>query len=435
VSWNRLIRTGITIAIVGLSSLNAASIRQISDDELIIRGLFYSQHKAYDQSRQVFELLYKRSGDKVYLLKEIAASLLGRTHIKESIADAKAYDKLHPNDLELKRLLIPLLLTNQQVAEAKQEADILLAQSQSASDLELASNPYLYSGEFKKALSLLEKAYEKSPNENILLRMASIMDEYTGERRRAIQLLETHRRVNVVTSNDVYFKLLGLYVKENDVDGVLSIYQALYANDKNDDYLQKIIRAYAYKGDVDGAIAFLEKNRAGLKTLYQLYKSKKYFKKALHLAKTFYDEEKDPKWLAEMAILYYEEAKDKNDKAMIEKVVKTFDKALSLGVDDSIYLNYYGYTLIDKDIDVKKGIKILKDALKQQPDNTYYLDSLAWGYYKEGECKEAYRIMKHVIDIEGEGEPEIADHWKRINQCQEGSAPVGYNAKKITKEK
>ena len=31
---------------------------------------------------------------------------------------------------------------------------------------------------------------------------------------------------------------------------VLSIYQALYENDKNDEYLQKIIKAYAYKGDV-----------------------------------------------------------------------------------------------------------------------------------------------------------------------------------------
>jgi tetratricopeptide (TPR) repeat protein len=394
----------------------------VTEDELIIKGILYTEFKAYDKSCEVFERLYDLTGEKAYLFREVAAALLGRTHISQSIARLKGYDRAHPEMLEVKRLLIPLYLTNQQLPEAKKEAEILLKHSQRAIDLDLAANPYLYSGDFKKALELLQKAYEKSSNETVLLRMAAIMDEYTGERKKAIRLLETHRRMNIVTSNDIYFKLLTLYVKENDVDGVLSIYQALYENDKNDEYLQKIIKAYAFKGDVEGAIRFLEKNQAGLKTLYQLYKSKKYFQKALKLAQKFYAEEKDPRWLAEMAILYYEEAKDKNDKAMIEKVVQTFDKALSLGVDDSIYLNYYGYTLIDKDIDVKKGMNILKDALVQQPDNTYYLDSLAWGYYKERSCKKAYELMKRVVNQEGLKEPEIAEHWSLIKKCKEGSA-------------
>jgi cytochrome c-type biogenesis protein CcmH/NrfG len=87
-------------------------------------------------------------------------------------------------------------------------------------------------------------------------------------------------------------------------------------------------------------------------------------------------------------------------------------------VDDSIYLNYYGYTLIDKDIDIKKGMKILENALNQQPDNTYYLDSLAWGYYKEGECKKAYELMEKVVAQEGLKEPEIAEHWDAIKKCK-----------------
>jgi len=403
---------------LGTGSLSAHSLSRINEDELIIRGLFYSEHQAYESSRKIFGRLYDLTGEKVYLFKEVAASLLGRTHIADTIVRLKRYAAKHPESVESKRLLIPLFLTSQQIAEAKEEASVLLSLSDEAIDLELSANPYLYAGEFRKALKLLARAYEKTSNENILLRMASIMDEYTDERKEAIRLLETHRRVNVVTSNDVYFKLLALYVKENDVDGVLSIYQALYENDKNDVYLQKIIKAYAYKGDVEGAIRFLEQNKAGEKTLYQLYKNKKYFSKALHLAQKFYEEEGDPKWLAEMAILYYEEAKDKNDKAMIAKVVKTFDRALSLGVDDSIYLNYYGYTLIDKEIDVKKGMEILKNALKQQPDNLYYLDSLAWGYFKEKNCQKAYKLMKQVVEHEGLKEPEIAAHWDAVKKCK-----------------
>jgi len=418
VSRYHLVLTAIAALIVTTGTLQARELQVISEDELIVRGLLYTEYRAYEKSRQVFGKLYDMTQEKEYLFREIASSLLGRTHISESIERLKLFDKRHPDMLDVKRLLIPLYLTNQQVKEAKNEADYLIERSDKAGDLDLAANPYLYSGDFKRALDLLQRAYEKSNDEDMLLRMTAIMDEYTGERRRAIQLLETHRRLNVATSNDVYFKLLTLYVKENDVDGVLGIYQALYEFDKSEEYLNKIIRAYAFKGDVEGAIAFLEKNKTGKKVLYRLYKTKKNFAKAMKLAQGFYEEERDPKWLAEIAILMYEQAKDKNDQKMIEKVVKTFDKALAQGVDDSIYLNYYGYTLIDKDIDVKKGMRILEDALSQQPGNTYYLDSLAWGYYKEGECRKAYDVMEKVVAQEGLREPEIAEHWEAIKKCK-----------------
>jgi len=418
VSRYRIIFAAVAAFFLCITSLQAKTLQMINEDELIVRGLLYAQYKAYEPSREVFAKLYDMTGEKEYLFREVTASLLGRTHIPESIVRLKAFDRKHPDMIEVKRLLIPLYLTNQQIKEAQKEASCLLERSNKPVDLDLAANPYLYAGEFKKALQLLQRAYEESNNEDILLRMVAIMDEYTHERRRAIQLLETHRRMNVVNSDMLYFKLLSLYVKENDVDGVISVYQALYEHDKSPEYLDKIVKAYAFKGDIKGAIKYLEAEKAGEKILYQLYKSQKMFDKALPLARQFYEKEKDPKWLAEVAILTYEKAKDKNDAAMIAKVVKTFDKAISLGVDDSIYLNYYGYTLIDKDIDVKKGMRILQDALKQQPDNTYYLDSLAWGYYKQKQCDKAYDLMEKVIAQEGFKEPEITAHWDAIKKCK-----------------
>ena len=417
-SWNRIILTFITLCTLNINFAQAKELRVISEDTLIIQGLFFDEYKAYENSRQIFARLYDDTGAKEYLFREMTASLLAESHIAESIKRLTSWDKKHPDTIEVKRLLIPLYLTNRQVEKAKVEAEYLLEVSSEAKDLDLASNPYLYSGEFNKALDLLSKAYKASSNEQVLLRMAVIMDEYTNERTQAIQLLETHRRMHLINSNQLYFKLLSLYVKENNIDGVLDIYILMYENDKQKQYLTKIIEAYVYKRDIDGAIAFLEKNREDDQILYDLYKSKKYFGKALKLADKFYKEDKDARWLAEKAILTFENAKNKNDKRMIKTVVSYFDKALSQGVDDSIYLNYYGYTLIDKDIDIKKGMKIISDALVQQPNNTYYLDSLAWGYYKVNECDKAYDMMKKVVDMEGLEEPEIAEHWDLIQKCK-----------------
>ncbi|RRS32028.1 MAG: hypothetical protein P794_02470 [Epsilonproteobacteria bacterium (ex Lamellibrachia satsuma)] len=416
-SRNRIIYFFITFFILSTGILHAKELNIISEDELIIRGLLYEEYKAFGLSREVYGKLYDRTGEKEYLFKEAASSLFGRTHMNESIQRLKVWDKKHPNTLEVKRLLIPLYLSVKKVGEAKNEAEQLLERSTKARDMELASNPFLYSGEFKRALDLLSKVYKKTSNEGVLLRMVTIMDEYTNERTKAIQLLETHRRMNIV-SNDVYFKLLTLYAKEKNADGLLEIYKILYAQDKSEKYLEKIIQTYAYKQDMDGAIDFLEKNRVGESILYELYKRKKLFDKAYLLTDRLYAKDKDPRWIAEKAVLLFEKSKDKNDKGMINKVISYFKKAIDLGEDDSMYLNYYGYTLIEKDIDVEKGISIIKKALQQQPDNAYYFDSLAWGYYKQKECKKAYEIMKKVVDEEGLDEAEIVEHWNAIQKCK-----------------
>jgi len=389
----------------------------ISEDELIMRGLLYDEYKAYENSYLVYKKLFDDTGAEVYLFRETTAALMSQKHITESIARLKTWDKEHPDTIQVKRLLIPLYLTIRQVNNAKMEAEYLLEQSTEPVDLDLASNSFLYSGDFKRALELLSKIYETVPREEILLRMVEIMDDFTNERKKAIQLLETHRRMNI-TSHNVYMKLLVLYQKEKDIDGILETYKALYLLDDNKEYLSKIIDAYVYKRDIDGAISFLETNQSSTLLLYELYKAKKYFSKALTLIDRLYDEDKNSKWIAEKGVLLFEQAEDKDDKKMIGDVISYFEKAIQLGNDDSIYLNYYGYTLIDKEVDIKKGMQVIQDALIQQPDNTYYLDSLAWGYYKKRNCDKAYELMKRVVDEEGLKEPEIIEHWNAIKQCK-----------------
>jgi len=390
---------------------------QIGEDELIMRGLLYDEYKAYENSYEVYKKLFDDTGEEVYLFREATASLMSRNHISESITRLKLWDDKYPGKIEVRRLLIPLYLTIRKVSDAKKEADFLLEQSTELVDLDLASNSYLYSGNFKRALELLTRIYEVIPRESILLRMSEIMDQFTNERLKAIQMLETHRRMNI-TSNDVYLKLLELYQKERDVEGILGTYKALYAQDDNELYLKKIIDVYIYKRDIDAAIAFLEKTKAKDALLYELYKTKRYFVKALALVDKLYSEDNNAKWIAEKGVLLFEKSEDKNNKEMIASVIAQFEKAVKLGNDDSIYLNYYGYTLIDKEVDIKKGMKIIEDALVQQPDNTYYLDSLAWGYYKKRDCDKAYKLMKRVVDEEGLEQSEISEHWQAIQQCK-----------------
>lgn len=416
--WYRIILVTIITFVMFNVSAQAKEQIMINEDMLIIKALWLDDQKAYAYSRPIYGELFDRTGEKEFLFREMRSALLSRTFIDESIERLEIWDKKHPDTLEAKRLLIPLYLTANQGERAQEESMYLLERSQQPIDLELISNALLYNARFERALQLLKRVYDETLHEGVLLRVVTIMDEYTGQRKEAIALLETHRRMHI-SSQSVYFKLLKLYMKENDINGLISTYEALYELEGDENYVRKIIDAYVYKRDLEGAVAFLEKHREGHEDiLYDLYKVTRSYEKAILLVDYFYNQDKDAKWLAEKGILLFEQAEDKNDKKMLKEVISHFEKAIEGGVDDSIYLNYYGYTLIDKEFDINKGISIVEDALKQQPDNTFYLDSLAWGYYKQNECEKAYELMKKVVEHEGLEQEEIKNHWDAIQKCK-----------------
>ncbi|HHH51100.1 MAG TPA: hypothetical protein ENK76_01850 [Campylobacterales bacterium] len=228
--------------------------------------------------------------------------------------------------------------------------------------------------------------------------------------------MENHRMI-YKCSEKLCNQLVEIYTKQKKIKALMSVYLDLYKKTKKEVYAVKIVEGYIYMQEFDKAINFLQNDYNNDELLYELYLAKKDYINALMVAEKIYAIEKSPRWLAESAMALYESAKDKNDKKMLDEVVQKFEKALKEGIKDSVYLNYYGYTLIDKDIDIQRGVDIIKDALNEQPNNSYYLDSLAWGYYKLHECKEAYKEMKKVVDVEGLKEEDIAQHWTAIQQC------------------
>ena len=188
-SWNRIALTLFLVFSLGTSVSYAKELMKVSEDELIIRGILYDEYKAYENSYQVYKKLYDDTGAEIYLFKEATSALMSRTHILESITRLKLWDEKNPNRIEVRRLLIPLYLTIRQVKNAMIEAEHLLEQSKEPMDLDLASNSFLYAGNFKRALDLMNRVYETVPSEDIILRMTDIMYEFTGERKKAIQLL------------------------------------------------------------------------------------------------------------------------------------------------------------------------------------------------------------------------------------------------------
>ncbi len=97
-------------------------------------------------------------------------------------------------------------------------------------------------------------------------------------------------------------------------------------------------------------------------------------------------------------------------------------KALDLQPEQPHVLNYLGYSWIDQGINLDDGMKMIKRAVDQRPDDGYIVDSLGWAYYRIGNYEDAVKNLERAIDLKPE-DPTINDHlgdaYWRVGRVQE----------------
>ncbi len=84
-------------------------------------------------------------------------------------------------------------------------------------------------------------------------------------------------------------------------------------------------------------------------------------------------------------------------------------KALDLQPEQPHVLNYLGYSWIDQGTNLDEGMKMIKRAVDQRPDDGYIVDSLGWAYYRIGSYEDAVKSLERAIDLKPE-DPTINDH-------------------------
>src|SRR5271154_2007411 len=105
---------------------------------------------------------------------------------------------------------------------------------------------------------------------------------------------------------------------------------------------------------------------------------------------------------------YYRGICEERDKQW-SKAEADMRKALDLQPEQPHVLNYLGYSWIDQGINLDEGMKMIKRAVEQRPDDGYIVDSLGWAYYRIGNYEDAVKNLERAIDLKPE-DPTINDH-------------------------
>ncbi|WP_324170909.1 hypothetical protein [Sulfurimonas sp.] len=385
------------------------------EDAYILFALRAEQVKEYKAASSIFNTLWEKSGKKEYLYKSLQNDIAKQDYSKV----VKKVDEIAQNNLDdfiLIRLKILALIGEIKLEDARVLAIQLVDTSKKATDYIMVSEIYVKQKKFDTALKYLESAYAKGYNEDILDRMSIILYVNLQRKKDAIAQLETHSRIHGC-SKKICNRLIGFYSNENNIDGILSIYLRKYNMYKSGEISKKIIQIYLYKKEHLKLLVFLKDSGSDDDLLLQLYINSKNYEKAYLLAEKLYENKDDINYLGQSAIFEYEYAKNKENKQMQKSVIKKLSKVVKID-KNALYLNYLGYLLIDHSIDIKKGIAYVREALEVEPKSAFYLDSLAWGYYRLGKCKKALRIIKNVMKLEGGDDLEVLAHFRIIKKCK-----------------
>jgi tetratricopeptide (TPR) repeat protein len=88
---------------------------------------------------------------------------------------------------------------------------------------------------------------------------------------------------------------------------------------------------------------------------------------------------------------------------------KLFRRALEISPNEPMVLNYLGYSMIEKKINLAEALAMVKKAVELKPNDGYIIDSLGWAYFQLGDYEQAVVNVERAVELLP-ADPIIAEH-------------------------
>ncbi len=80
----------------------------------------------------------------------------------------------------------------------------------------------------------------------------------------------------------------------------------------------------------------------------------------------------------------------------------TYMRALQIDSQNALVNNNYAYSLSERGVHLQEALKMVEIAITADPNNTSYLDTMGWVYFKLGNYTEAKSYLEKAIEIGGD---------------------------------
>lgn len=414
-------------SILFLLFISLLSASQQEDLQIALGGDLLARGK-FNEAKEIYQKLYTRTKASVFARQiAIASASAG------DLSTAFQYALIYRNETkDIKDLLTSKIVADSYIKSGEiQKAIALLENIKQQEDSPLVDNIlgtlYLNQKQFDKALGLLKKYYDFSKDEEALKKILAV---YVSKNQNQI-LVDTLAQALEKNwcSEDLCTKAIEIFNQFDANNKAYAIFKNKYQEKPTMEnakyYLQVLINQKKFLQAEGIAKSFPFDRRL----LLDLYIAQNKFQDASIQARKIYEERNEAKFLAWSAIYAYQAKKDFS-KEELDIILKDLEKAISdrdmqrqvnkenPNNEDAFFYNFLGYTLIEHGYDIQRGIALVKNALKIAPNSIVYIDSLAWGYYKMGDCSQAQSIFATIPKDQIKQDKDLKEHFELIGKCR-----------------
>ncbi len=354
----------------------------------------------------------------------LAQALMAEEKYAEALAQFKKLTELEPNSAdnylrmaELQRRLGQYDQAQESLTHAQQLAPGSMEVLYHQALLDEDQNHYDQAAKiFSDAIASL-KTQNGQQNASALVTLYGLLGQaYTLGHNypAAIDTFEDMSKLSPQAASRARLLLIDTYRADHQIDKAIDeAKQGLVQSPKDADLTVRLAMLYGDKSETATATDLLHgllKGDDSDQPIYlymaQVQESGKKFADAEHSAEkaeqlAHESADKQTAWLL-LADIYAREKKYDQAEAQYRRV-------LDANPENAEGLNDYGYMLADRGVRITEATDLIQRALKVDPNNGAFLDSLGWAYFKQDRLMDAEQCLRKAIERQG-NDPTILGH-------------------------
>jgi tetratricopeptide (TPR) repeat protein len=394
-------------------------------------GIVYGQLGKTDQAITAGRTAIKRSPDLLAGYQNLFVNYLQNKQEQEALKVLDEASKQPKTDTEFLVTLSELYLSyGTQVPSQKEKANTKAAAILARAEKLSLSNPslrlrvaeaYNSLGNMEKAADLYLELLKKLPDlpmlrERIHAKLAGIYLR-GSDHKKAVEQLEAIVRDDPTNPEAYYYLGYIAYSEKKPAQAAEYFSKTIVLNPDFPDPYYELALSQISLNKPDEALDTLEKARKKFAQNYTLelfsglaYGRKKDYKQAIehYTAAEVIAKATDPSKLDDT--FYFQLGATYERLGDFTQAEQYFEKCLQLAPDSAEAQNYLGYMWAEHDMKLDKARELIEKAVKSEPKNAAYLDSLGWVLFKLHQPQEALGYTLKAVELTEEADATLYDH-------------------------
>ncbi|MGA9885173.1 MAG: tetratricopeptide repeat protein [Candidatus Acidiferrales bacterium] len=408
-----------------IALLTKAADDTSSPDLYGVLGDAYSHTHDYAKAEAAYRKAIENDPTDASHRHGLAQALMSQHKYAEALEQFKKLTQMEPNSSDNYLRMAELQRRLGQYGDA--QSSLTHAQQLAPGNLEVLYNQALLyedQNQFDQAAKLLSDAIASlkaqntgQPNPKALAILYEQLGHAYAEGHNypaAIETFQDMEKLGPDAQKRAQLLLIEAYRLDHQIDQAIDeAKQALTQDPKDQDLTISLAMLYSEKSDTATATQLLRQLLKGTDSDQSIYL---YLAEVQVSGKKFADAEQS----AEKAEALSHESSDKQSAWIVlgsiyarqkkyDQAEAQYKKVLDANPDNAEGLNDYGYMLADRGVRVAEAASLIQRALKQDPNNGAYLDSLGWAYFKQNRLTEAEQYLRKAIERQG-NDPTILGH-------------------------